>query len=43
MKLKTEEMWQMQVYIYQNGNSVSTLQYISQRAGGNDVGMQLMW
>mgnify|MGYP006907023865 CR=1 FL=1 len=43
MKLKTEEMWQMQVCIYQNGYSESALQYISQRAGGNDVGMQLMW
>ena len=42
LKLKTEETSPMQVFMYQKGYSESALQYKSQRAGGNNVGMCFM-
>ena len=41
--LKTEEIWLIRVFMYQKGYSESALQYKSQRTGGNDVVMPLMW
>ena len=43
MKIKTEDMWQIRICMYQKAYPVSQLKYKSQRAGGNDVGMPLMW
>ena len=42
IKLKKEKTRPMQVCMYQKGYSESTLQYKSQRAGGNNVGMCFM-
>ena len=42
-KTKKEEIWLIRVCMYQKGYSESTLKYKSQRAGGKDFGMPLMW